>query len=101
MSKVLTKDIFIKGQEYARQLCDGLTSSSSPFHSVETVKNLLNEAGFKKLIEGEMWELEAGGKYYTTRNNTTLGAFLVGRGCEDGAPETFKVIGCHTDSPVL
>ena len=26
---------------------------------------------------------------------------MVGEGCKDKAPENFKVIGCHTDSPVL
>jgi len=65
------------------------------------VKNLLSEAGFEELSEGDKWELKPGSKYYVARNNSTIGAFIVGKGLSEGAPTHFKVIGTHSDSPRL
>lgn len=41
-----------------------------------------------------------GGKYYFTKNLTTIFAFIVGKGFD---PEStgFKILGAHTDSPCL
>ena len=48
----------------------------------------------------DKWELEGGKRYFFTRNNTTLVAFVVG---QKAGPtlSMFKIVGCHTDSPVL
>lgn len=100
MSK-LTKDIFTKAQTFAKSVVDGLATSVSPFHSVLTVKTILNDQGFTELKETDKWEVIPGGKYYMTRNSTTIAAFVIGNGCTDSPPENFKVIGCHTDSPCL
>lgn len=101
MEKTLDKETFLKAREYAQTVVDGLASSASPFHSVQTVKDLLNDGGFTKISEADKWNLEAGGKYYYTRNKTTLVAFIVGTGCEKESPSLFKVVGCHTDSPCI
>jgi len=45
--------------------------------------------------------LTPGEKYFLTRNNTTLAAFIVGKGCATGYPENFRIVGCHTDSPCI
>ena len=60
----------------------------------------LKGSGFKELRENDNWELTPGGKYYFTRNLTTLVAFTVG---DKFDPDNtgFKVIGAHTDSPCL
>ena len=100
MSK-LTKDIFVKAQEFAQKVVEGLNSSVSPFHSVQTVKNLLNSQGFTEISESDKWNLVPGEKYYFTRNNSTLAAFIIGKGCQNGAPQNFRIVGCHTDSPCL
>lgn len=53
-------------------------------------------------MNSDPWALEAGKSYFFTRNNSTLVAFIVGAqaGAQD-AVSLFKIIGCHTDSPVL
>ena len=56
-----------------------------------------------RLRESEAWgsagQVVAGGKYFYTRNQSTLVAFVVGGAYEPGGG--FKVVGAHTDSPVL
>lgn len=100
-SKKLSKEFFVKAQEFAGQVVDGLNSSVSPYHSVRTIKDLLNTGGFTEIRETDKWALETGGKYYFTRNNSSIAAFVIGKGCENTPPQNFKVIGCHTDSPCL
>ena len=51
-------------------------------------------------VYSDHWNLESGKSYYFTRNNSTLVAFIVGAKAQDG-PSLFKILGCHTDSPVL
>lgn len=47
----LTKEIFEEAQLYSEKVCDGLTKSASPFHSVATIKSLLDEGGFEEISE--------------------------------------------------
>ena len=102
MAKKLTKEFFKEAQTYAQKIVDGLNSSVSPFHSVETVKKLLNEKDFQEIRETDKWTLEAGMKYYFTRNNSSICAFTVGKTCSsDSPPDCFKIVGCHTDSPTI
>jgi aspartyl aminopeptidase len=49
----------------------------------------------------DKWELKAGGNYVVSRNNTTLHAFSVGHDVVDKGVNHFKIIGTHTDSPLL
>lgn len=102
MAKKLTKEFFKEAQTYAQKIVDGLNTSVSPFHSVETVKKLLKTGDFTEIKETDEWKLEGGKKYYFTRNNSTICAFTIGSKCgEDSPPDCFKVVGCHTDSPCI
>lgn len=85
--------------ELANELIDFIYDSPSSFHTVETMKRELNEAGFLELIESENWDLKKGGKYYITKNDSALIAFSVGKG--EIEKEGFKLIGAHTDSPTF
>lgn len=73
----------------------------TPFHVVNNSANLLKEAGFTQLYERDSWigKLQPGGKYFYHRNQSTIVAFTVGAQYKAG--NEFKVIGAHTDSPVL
>lgn len=48
----------------------------------------------------ENWNLQIGGKYFYTRNNSCLVAFSIGS-LFNRKTSCFKVIGAHTDSPNL
>lgn len=81
-----------------------IDSSPEPFHCVSSVIAKLSTAGFTRLDEGSLWResraIKRGGKYYFTRNGSTVVAFTVGNLFKSGI-SGFKVIGAHTDSPNL
>lgn len=78
-------------------LLDYLTASPTPFHAVANIRRRLEDAGFKRLYEKDQWKLKSG-KYYVTRNDSSLIAFAYG-GKE--AERGFRLVGAHTDSPCL
>jgi aspartyl aminopeptidase len=86
-----------KELEFAERLIDFIYESPTAFHAVNSVKNILFNSGFKELKEEGKWELQRGGKYFVTKNDSAVTAFVVGKGKieKDG----FKIIGAHTDSP--
>lgn len=88
-----------KELEFAEELIDFLYDSPTAFHAVNNLKTSLESSGFEELKEEDKWNLEKGGKYYTTKNSSALIAFTVGKGKveENG----FKIIGAHTDSPTF
>ncbi|OJJ48570.1 hypothetical protein ASPZODRAFT_61744 [Penicilliopsis zonata CBS 506.65] len=76
-------------------------STPFPFHAVQSAKDLLAKAGFQEIKERDSWAstCQPGGKYYLTRNTTTLVAFAIGKKWKPG--NSIAMIGAHTDSPVL
>ncbi len=84
-------------KQAALELIDFLYESPTAFHSVLSIQKFLNSYGFKQLQESEKWLLETGGKYYMTKNDSALIAFVIGT--EDIVENGFKMIGAHTDSP--
>jgi aspartyl aminopeptidase len=76
-----------------------LDASPTPFHAVNEMSRLLHESGFSELSESDDWALAKGGKYFITRNGSSLIAFIVG-----SVPlkrSGIKMAGAHTDSPCL
>jgi aspartyl aminopeptidase len=76
-----------------------LNASPTPFHAVAESVACLRAAGFQELSERQPWAVAPGGRYYFTRNASTLVAFAVGGRAAPGAG--FVVVGAHTDSPCL
>lgn len=83
------------------ELLSFINASPTPFHAVSLLKQKLDKAGFNCLQEKEPWSrtCKAGGKYYLTRNASTILAFAIGRKWKPGNP--VAMIGAHTDSPTL
>ncbi len=83
----------------ARDLLSFIDSCPTPFHAVDESKKRLVSKGFKELSETEPWDISLGGRYFTTRNSSSIIAFKIGK----AAPQIsgFKIIGAHTDSPNL
>ena len=68
---------------YAGDFVDYLNESCSPFHCVAEVKRRLLAAGFTQLDERKPWSgpaevVRRGGRYFVTRNGSSLIAFAVG-----------------------
>jgi len=85
----------------ARNAMDYFDRSTDPFHAVKSSVDMLKEAGFEELDETDpSITVVIGGKYYYTRNKSSIVAFTVGEAYRPGYGG-FKIIGAHTDSPNL
>lgn len=69
-------------------------SPAAPGAVAEAVRRL-TDAGFAPLCETAPWQVTPGGKYYLTRNLTSLVAFRVPEGTPTGA----MIVAAHSDSP--
>ena len=85
-------------QALSEELLRFLDESPSTFHMIANIACLLEENGFQKLKESAIWNLAAGGKYYVTRNDSSIIAFHLG---EDLEEYTFQVAACHSDFPTF
>ena len=62
----------------AEELVEYLNNSWTSFHATAESARLLTQAGYTRLSERDEWKLEAGGKYFFTRNASSIVAFAVG-----------------------
>ncbi|KAF2022159.1 peptidase M18, aminopeptidase I [Aaosphaeria arxii CBS 175.79] len=87
--------------ESAEDFLSFVNASPTPFHAVKSAKERLENAGFKYIKERDSWasSLQPGGKYYLTRNGSSIVAFAIGKKWKAGNP--ISMIGAHTDSPCL
>ena len=85
-------------REVSQQLMSFIQSSPTAFHAVDTMKKILNEHGYKELSESQKWSIVHGGKYYVTRNQSSLIAFHVG---EDLENYNYHIVASHSDSPTF
>ncbi|KAF8062686.1 aspartyl aminopeptidase [Scenedesmus sp. PABB004] len=76
-----------------------INAAWTPYHAVEEASRRLLAAGFTHIAEKDAWALKPGGKYFFTRNMSTLVAFAIGARFAPGGP--FYMVGAHTDSPCL
>lgn len=81
--------------QITKNLIGFIEKSPTAFHAVAEIGNMLAADGFNRLHEKDAWALVPGGKYYVTRNQSSIIAFAV--------PETFEkaflLTASHTDSP--
>lgn len=70
-----------------------LDTSYTAFHTVANAEAMLAEHGFTKLSLGKDFAVKRGGKYYVTRNDSGIIAFVAGQN------NVFNIVESHTDSP--
>lgn len=90
-----------RSQEVARELCEFLDASPTPFHACAEVARRLERAGFVRLSEAEPWArtaTSAPGRYYVLRGGS-VAAWALPEGAE--AARGWRIAGAHTDSPNL
>lgn len=80
-------------------LLDFLQASPTPFHATAELARQLQAAGFEPLDERDAWQLQAGGRYFVTRNDSSIIAWRMGE--ESALDRGLRLIGAHTDSPCL
>lgn len=77
-------------------LFDFIKSSPSAFHTVASVQKRLDKEGYVRISEGEKAELKVGGKYYVTRNGSSVIAFRL-----PADAKGFMIVSSHSDSPAF
>lgn len=87
--------------KYANEFVDFVNASPTPYHAVNTVKTHLIKGGFTELSERTSWNtsIKNGGKYFVTRNGSSLIGFTIGSKFQPGSG--ISIVGAHTDSPCL
>lgn len=84
-------------RETAEQLLAFIEKSPSCFHAVKNMKEILLADGFAELKEEDKWEITEGGRYFVTRNESSIVAFTI--------PETgfagYRIMASHSDSPTF
>ncbi len=83
---------------YTANLLKFIEKSPSCFHAVENITAELSALGYSELFEGEKWNLERGGKYYVTRNSSSVIAFVIPK--TEASPK-FMIVASHSDSPTF
>ncbi|EKD19112.1 uncharacterized protein L3040_007225 [Drepanopeziza brunnea f. sp. 'multigermtubi'] len=85
----------------ANDFIDFVNDSPTPYHAVQSSIQRLTAAGFTEIKERDSWNstLQPGGKYFLTRNSSSLVAFAIGQKWKPGNP--IAMIGAHTDSCTL
>ena len=78
-------------------LMDFIKNSPTAFHAVESIAAMLDGAGFTALNECEAWRLKPGGRYYVTRNRSSVMAFKL----PDEGLSHFQIVASHADSPAF
>lgn len=72
-----------------------ISKTHSPFHAINNIENLLIDNGFEKLSESRQFDIQRGGKYFITRNDSSLIAFSIGN------ENKFHIVATHSDSPTF
>lgn len=81
----------------AQELINFLDKSPNNFFAIDTLKKELLTAGFQELKANENWNLNRDGKYFVTKNDSSLFAFIPGT--QPVGDAGFKLICAHSDSP--
>ena len=83
-------------RQTSEELLDFIQRSPSVYHVIANMAGMLEEAGFSRLKEQELWAIKSGGRYFVTRNDSSLIAFTV-----PAEPDHFQVTAAHSDSPTF
>jgi aspartyl aminopeptidase len=89
----------MNAQQQCQDLLDFIDASPSPWHVCASIEQKLQGFKFQRLAEQCTWQLEAGGRYYVIRDDSSIILFVLGSQALSNTG--FKILGAHTDSPGL
>jgi len=83
----------------ANELLEFIRKSPTAFHAVYSIADILKKEGFQELNPGKPFSIIGGGKYYITKNSSSIIAFNVGTNIKDSNDYSFRIAASHSDSP--
>ncbi|KAH7192182.1 aminopeptidase I zinc metalloprotease-domain-containing protein [Fusarium flagelliforme] len=88
----------LEPEAFTKPFCDFLQENPTIFHTVEYFEKKLKELGYEHLSPRDSWadKIQPGGKYWVTRNGSSLIAFKVGKAYQPG--NGVAMIGGHIDA---
>lgn len=81
-----------------KRFLDFIKDTPTAFHACKKVSDILRNNGFKELSLASKWELKKGGKYFFTRNQSSVFAFIIGNETKE---LSFNITAAHLDSPTF
>lgn len=92
------KDAAFSPEAYTKPFCEFMTANPTVFHAIASFCSRLEDHGFIRLSERAIWtsDLQPGGKYYCTRNDSSLIAFAIGSDYKSG--NGIGVVAGHIDA---
>lgn len=82
----------------ALDFLDFIKKSPTAYHATANLAQILEANGFIRLYEHEVFKIALGGKYYITKNDSSIIAFKAPTSLED---LSFNIAASHTDSPTF
>jgi len=86
-----------QAKKLAKELMAFIDNSPSCYHATANLAQLLDKEGYTGLHEQDKWNIVPGGKYYVTRNGSSIIAFRVPKSISGG----FLMAAAHSDSPTF
>lgn len=74
-----------------------IEQSPTAYQTTHTLQSTLAEQGYTELCEHDSWKLASGGKYYVTRNGSSIIAFRIP--AQPKAIKGYQIMATHGDSP--
>lgn len=85
-------------EKQLQKLFNFIEESPTCFHAVANLEKNMEEAGFSRLEEKNKWDIQKGGKYYVSRNESSIIAFIIPKK-EAKDMKGFHMVAAHSDSP--
>lgn len=92
----MKEDFNLRDFGVENNLIEFIEKSPSAFHVVANFTDMLEDAGFEQLDEKQRWTIKPQGKYYVTRNASSLIAFCMPQEKDFAG---FNIASAHSDSP--
>ncbi|KAI1305727.1 aminopeptidase-like protein [Xylaria venustula] len=85
-------------EAFTEPFCNFLRENPTIFHTVDYLKTKMTSLGYKELPPRQDWagKIEAGGKYFVTRNGSSTIAFTVGKAYKPG--NGVAIVAGHIDA---
>lgn len=84
-------------QMIIKELSHFLEQSPTPFHAISNISDILLKNNYTQLHENQKWQIKKGGRYFVTRNGSSIVAFVIPADGMSG----MHIMASHSDSPAF